>query len=192
MKLVRCEMSNGARVYLTDQAFENTLHQQLKQICAEFSPEHPQRIQPERTNGRPRWEFDFEQDQRHNIITAINQSELCKTVSQELGRSLHVGHINLWIDFAGFGDLAPHMEQAPLPLSQIFLTDIQDDTAGTTIYQPNGDMLFTLCYRDNYGWFFDRGDMIMHGRHQDVPKDLPRFSILIWWGPPVTDISLIT
>ena len=182
-------MINGGRVYLVDQALPPDIHQKLKQICAEFSPDNPDWIQPEWTNGRPRWEFQFSEDQRHAVFSSVSRSELCKRISQEMGYELIVGHINLWVDFAGFGDLAPHMEVAPSTISQIFLTDIQSDTAGTTIYQPNGDMLFTLCYRDNYGWVFDRGDMIMHGRHQDVPKDLPRFSILIWWGPLVTTTS---
>ena len=188
MKSARCEMINGGRVYLIDQVFDDKLHRQLKQICAEFAPDNPKWIQPEWTNGRPRWEFSFDENQITELIADIGQSEFCKVMSRELGRSLYAGHINLWVDFTGFGELPPHMEKAPPPLSQIFLTDIQSDTAGTTIYQPNGDMLFTLCYRDNYGWFFDRGDMVMHGRHQDIPKNLARFSILIWWGPPVTTV----
>ena len=181
MNLVSCDMGDGAFIYLIDQAFEQPVHRQLKKLCADFSPDHPQWIQPTWTNGRPRWEFHFEETQRNNIITAVSQSRLAEALREKCGKNLSVSGMNLWVDFAGFGLIGPHIEQESTALSQIFLSDVQNDTAGTTIYQLNGDLLFTLCYRDNYGWFFNRGDMVKHGR-EDVPENLARFSILLWWG----------
>jgi len=87
---------------------------------------------------------------------------------------------SLWADYPGFGSLLPHVEQHGQGQGQIYLTRKEHATNGTSIMNDNKQLLTTLPYRNNFGWYMDDCKKIMHSRDYDVPKDIIRYSLIYW------------
>lgn len=87
---------------------------------------------------------------------------------------------SLWADYPGFGSLLSHMEKDGRGQGQIYLARKEYPTNGTTIMNDDKKILFTLPYRNNFGWFMEECTKIMHSREFDVPDDIVRYSLIYW------------
>ena len=174
----------GNQVLLIDQVFGTDRLNQLHSMCAEFTPgcEHwPQPDWCAPPHNRPRYLFDEKGDEWAELVQFFSSDKFKQPIEQHLSISLEYSMATLWADLTGFGPLGPHKEQGGSYMMQVYLTDTPHDYSGTTIYNENGEVLVQMPYRDNYAWFF-HGMRVMHGRHHDVPKDITRFTLQIWYN----------
>jgi hypothetical protein len=87
---------------------------------------------------------------------------------------------SLWADYVNFGPLLPHKEDNGEVQGQIFLTDTTHKVNGTSMLNDNEELLFTLPFRDNYGWVMEDCQQTMHSREFDVIPDTIRYSLIFW------------
>jgi hypothetical protein len=174
----------GNQVLLIDQVFDAEHLNRLHAMCAEFTPgcEHwPQPDWCAPPQNRPRYLFDNKGDEWAELVQFFGNDKFKQPIEQHLNIKLEHSVSTMWADFTGFGALGPHKEAGGSYMMQVYLTNTPHDYSGTTIYNENGEVLVQLPYRDNYAWFF-HGMRVMHGRHHDVPKDITRFTLQIWFN----------
>jgi hypothetical protein len=95
---------------------------------------------------------------------------------------LEFSYMKLYADLSGLGPLTEHVELAGEYVAQIYFTRTPYPYHGTSVHNQKKELLFTLPYRNNFGWFFDKGTTVMHSRLQDVLPGLNRFSLMLWYG----------
>ena len=174
----------GSQVLLIDQVFGADQLNQLHAMCAKFTPgcEHwPQPDWCAPPHNRPRYLFDEKGDEWAELVKFFHSSEFKQPIEQHLNIRLEHSVSSIWADLTGFGALGPHKEAGGSYMMQVYLTNTPHDYSGTTIYNEAGEILVQLPYRDNFAWFF-HGMQVMHGRHHDVPKDITRFTLQIWFN----------
>ena len=175
-------LSTGAKVFLLEKVLPEIVHEKTKTLFDTFSQDNQHWVMPEWTQGRPRYVYQGQDERYNELKNFANSSELLTQLEQLLGITVQNTGIDLWIDFAGFGTLAPHYEnEGSVYLAQIYISDKEYPFIGTTIYNDNKEILFQLPFRDNYAWFFDKGYTVMHGREHDIPDDLARCSVMLWF-----------
>lgn len=176
-------MPSGARVFLIDKFFETELLNKVHQLFDNFNTQQDQWANPLWTSNRFVYQGNDEKFlELKNYIqskTFISQLELL------LGNDTKICNIglDLWIDLPGLGPLSPHFEnEGSIYISQIYISDRDYPSNGTTIYTDDKQLLFQLPFRDNFGWFFDKGYTVMHGRINDVEPN-NRCSVMLWYHP---------
>lgn len=116
-----------------------------------------------------------------DLLAALASPTICNPIESVLGYKIQFQTANLWADYPGFGTLLPHVENDGQGQAQIFLTRQEHPTNGTSIMNLDKQLLFTLPYRNNFGWYFDECTQIMHSREQDVPSGMVRYSLIFWY-----------
>jgi hypothetical protein len=175
-------IATGAKVFLIEEFLPQDVHEKIKKLFSEFTTDNVDWKIPEWTQGRPRYVYCGQSNDFLSLKNYVVSKDLTNQLSEILGISVQNTGIDLWIDFAGFGTLAPHYEnEGSIYLSQIYISDKEYPFIGTTIYNDNKEILFQLPFRDNYGWLFDKGYTVMHGREHDIPDSLARCSIMLWF-----------
>ena len=175
------QISTGAKVYLIDEFLTTDILAKVKTLFGEFGTNDSWKI-PDWTQGRPRYVYTGQSKEYTEFCEYIKSTEVLGRLGQILNTDVQNTGIDFWIDFAGFGTLAPHYEnEGSIYLTQIYVSDKEYPFIGTTIYNENQQILFQLPFRDNYGWLFDKGYTVMHGRAHDIPDNLARCSIMLWF-----------
>jgi hypothetical protein len=175
-------IATGSKVFLIEEFLPEDIHEKIKKLFNEFTTDSVDWKIPEWAQGRPRYVYQGQSEKYNALKNFVISSSLLTQLEHLLGIKVQNTGIDLWIDFAGFGTLAPHYEnEGSVYLAQIYISDKEYPFIGTTIYNDNKEILFQLPFRDNYGWFFDKGYTVMHGREHDIPDDLARCSIMLWF-----------
>jgi len=175
------QISTGAKVYLIDEFLPADMLAKVKKLFAEYGTNSNWQM-PEWTQGRPRYVYTGQNQEYVDFCNYVKSTKVLARLGQILNTDVKNTGIDLWIDFAGFGTLAPHYEnEGSIYLAQIYISDKEYPFIGTTIYNDSKQILFQLPFRDNYGWLFDKGHTVMHGRAHDIPNDLARCSIMLWF-----------
>lgn len=116
-----------------------------------------------------------------SVIDYLSSNKFMQPIEKTISKSMSlVDDILLWADYPGFGKLKPHVEKNGQGQGQLFITTKEHDTNGTTIMNNNKEILFTLPYRNNFGWYMEDCKQIMHSRHFDTPRDYIRYSLIFW------------
>jgi hypothetical protein len=185
MLVTNVDLVNGSQILLLEDFFPVDILRGLMAVC---------RTYPEPDS----WTVPFGSDDTTlrrsytgtaESITAAQKwlasDECVGTIAQYIQAPIQYSDMHLWCDVYGVTGIKPHKEQGGEYLAQFFITDKEHSYTGTTIYNDDRRILFQMPYRNNYGWFFRHGTTVMHGRAHPVPKDLLRFSLLVWYQTPV-------
>jgi len=173
MLISTVNLSNGSRVFLIDQWLTADALKELRSICHTYSQNNDNWKSADWSDLRWYYHGSLE-----NIIKEISTA---KSINDAVGKSLIFANASLWIDLPGPGGMTPHVEGDGSYLAQIYISDKEWPDCGTTIYNDQKQILFQLPFRDNFGWLFEYGTTVMHGREHDVPDGLNRFSLMIWY-----------
>jgi hypothetical protein len=177
MQITQVTLPTSGQVLILEEFFAADILAELHTIVATF---------PDPTTWVPAPGFDEAFPRRHYeggrdkiVVEWLNQPEQREPLEQATGHRLLCLGCNIWCDQTGVGPLLAHKERGGDSLAQLYITKQQDPFTGTTIYNDSGDLLFQLPFRDNFGWLFNTGADVMHGRVQDVPLGILRYSILV-------------
>jgi hypothetical protein len=184
MLVNRVHLPTGANVLILEQVFPPAILADLHQLCERWlHVDREQWITPEGFENRPRWIYRGNRPEYTATEKFLSSPEFAARLQGEVQRDdLEYSHMQLWVEQHGMGPLSAHKEQAGAFLAQIYLTKTEHSYTGTTIHNDKQQILFQLPYRDNFGWFFDTGQTVMHGREHDVPEGIDRFAIMVWFG----------
>lgn len=178
MKINIVTLSTGYRVLLLEDFFEPELLNDLLELCEQ----HTQDTDWEDAEWTPlRKIYRGNSPAYQRLLQALDSEQIRWPIEQELGYQIRFQAANLWADYPGFGPLLPHVEGGGLGQAQIFLTKQEHPTNGTSVMNLDKQLLFTLPYRNNFGWYFDDCTKIMHSREFDVPPGIVRYSLLFWY-----------
>lgn len=181
MLVNKLELETGEKVFLLDGVLDSTWLGRVHTLCNKAQLGNPPWPLAEHFGGRPRYLHDESGSEWAELLAYFSSKEFISPFEQLVAHPLTFSVASIWADQRGFGSLGPHKEQGGAYMMQIYITDKAHDWSGTTIYNEQGQVLVQMPYRDNFGWFF-HGMKIMHGRHHDVPEDLTRFTLQIWFS----------
>lgn len=179
MKINSVTLSTGNKVLLMEDFLDSTLMGRVLGLCDECD-----------TNAdweyaewsRLRKIYKGKSNVYGDLMSALASPDTRAPIEKELGHAIRFTDASLWADYPGFGPLLPHVEQHGEGQAQLYLTRKEFPTNGTSIMNLDKQLLFTLPYRNNYGWFFDECTQVMHSREFDVPSDIIRFSLIFWYS----------
>ena len=114
------------------------------------------------------------------VTDYLSSNQFIEPIEQVISKSMTFVEMALWADYPGFGTLLPHAEKSGQGQGQIFITKKEHSTNGTTIMNNNKKILFTMPYRNNFGWYMDDCTQIMHSRQFDTPPGYVRYSLIFW------------
>ena len=180
MKVNTLILSTGYKVLLLENFFEPALLEKIHLLCDKSESDDPGWQCEEWTKLRKIYKGT--DDTYIELIKTLSDPEFVKPIKEELGFNIKFVDAGLWADYPGFGPLLPHFEQHGHGQAQIFLTRKEYPVNGTSIMNDDKQLLFTLPYRDNFGWYFDECTKIMHSREYDVPADIVRYSLIFWYN----------
>ena len=178
------QYANKLQVLLVDKFFSDDLLEQMLVMC-ETSETHPDDWQyAEWTNKR---KIHKGNTATYKILeeTLSNAEFLSQLAAwpQTFGRpplTMQFIDCKLWADYPGFGTLDAHTDNTPHIQGQIFLTRETHKTHGTSIMNSDQQLLFTLPYRNNYGWVMQDCRETMHSREFDTAPGTVRYSLIFW------------
>jgi hypothetical protein len=116
------------------------------------------------------------------LLKVLSSPTTLTPIEQALGKKIKFDSVKLWADYPGFGPLQAHQEGSGQGQAQIYITRKEHATNGTSILNNDKQLLFTLPYRNNYGWYFDDCTKVMHSREFDVPVNTVRYSLIFWYS----------
>ena len=172
------------QVLLVDNFFPDDLLEELLIMC-ETSETHPDDWEyAEWTNKRKihKGNTDTYRKLEQTLSDSTFLSELTQW-PQSFGRPplrMQFIECKVWADYPGFGTLNAHTDNTPHIQGQIFLTRNTHKTNGTSMMSPSKELLFTLPYRNNYGWVMQDCRETMHSREFDTVPNTVRYSVIFW------------
>jgi len=178
-------VETGKKLWLLDNVLPEPWLDHVHGMCDQFVPGCESWPQPDwcRDYGdRPRYIFHNQGPDWQKLKEYLDTREFLQNLETLTGCSLEVSAATMWADYQGFGSLGPHKEQGGNYMMQIYIAKQEHDWSGTTIYNERKQVLIQLPYRNNFAWFF-HGQEIMHGRHHDVPENICRFTLQVWFSP---------
>lgn len=179
MKINSLTLTTGNKVLLMEDFLEPALMEQVLALC-DTCDTNADWEDAEWTKLRKIYKGDA--NVYRDLITALASADIRAPIEQALGKTVRFTDASLWADYPGFGPLLPHVEQHGEGQAQVYFTRKEFPTNGTSIMNLDKQLLFTLPYRNNYGWFFDECTQVMHSREFDVPRDIIRFSLIFWYS----------
>jgi hypothetical protein len=184
MIVTRVALPNKANVLLLEDVLPVTLLADLhNDILDRFEPGHEDWVIPESDQSSTRYQYKGTHTTYNQVEEYMSSSAMLARLQGEVqSPDLAYSYMRLLVDLPGYGPLKEHVELAGEHVAQIYFTRTPDPYHGTSIHNQQRDLLFTLPYRDNFGWFFDVGTTVMHSRLQDVLPGLNRFSLMLWYG----------
>jgi hypothetical protein len=178
--IINCvTLSTGYRVLILEDFFDDGLLEDILQLCERHANDSDWH-NAEWTSLRKIYKGQHPTYQR--LLGALASDDIVKPLEQQLGYGIKFQDASLWADYPGFGPLLPHVEKGGTGQAQLFLTRKEYPTNGTSIMNLDKQLLFTLPYRNNFGWYFDNCTKIMHSREFDVPSDIVRYSLIFWYS----------
>lgn len=178
MKLNIVNLSNGYKTLLLEDIFPTDLLDQIHSLCAESQNDNSDWQYVEWS--RLRKTYKGTNTTFNNIKTFLSSKQFIEPIEHIVGQKMILTDFSLWADYPGFGSLLAHRENDGQGQGQIFIASKEYSTNGTSFMNDKKQLLFTLPYRDNYGWYMDNCTKIMHSREFDVPKDIVRYCIVFW------------
>jgi hypothetical protein len=183
MQLSRLNIAPNANVLLIEDFFDQALLEDIQQYFDTWQDNPKEWMAPTELHRGVRWRCMGGNLMYQRIRDYFASDEIVKQLNCYLpGKKIYLSNFNIWLDRKGMGPLRPHVEQADGWLAQIFVTRVEHPYTGTTIYSADNKILIQLPYRNNFGWFFDRGSTVNHGREHDVPEGIDRFIVMAWYG----------
>jgi hypothetical protein len=183
MQISRFTIKPGASVLIVEDFFTQDLLEEIHQYFDTWQDRPDEWIAPTELHQGVRWQCIGKNPLYTRIRDYFGSEEIIKQFNLYVpGKKLHLSNFAIWMDQRGFGPMEPHVENDNGWLAQIFVTRVEHPYTGTTIYSDPTKILVQLPYRNNFGWFFDRGGTVLHGRAHDVPEGIDRFIIMAWYG----------
>jgi len=101
-----------------------------------------------------------------NLIKELQNKKTCEKISNLIGKDLSNAYVRLEVicDRKGFW-LKPHCDIKEKILSCLLFVNKHNESEelGTDFYDNNLNLIKTMPYRDNYGYFFSSGPNTWHG-----------------------------
>jgi len=178
MNINKIDLANNSKVYLIDNFLDETHLQIAHDLCDTYYSNREDWEQPDWTKHRYVYKGGGEKFKK--IWQYFGLEGIADVFDSIVDKDKNFIDLQLWCDLPNIPILDPHIE-AGAYLGQLYITksiDSQYPIHGTSIYNDNKQLLFTMPYRNNFCWFFDKCTSVMHGRNCEVPKGLERFSFL--------------
>ena len=94
------------------------------------------------------------------ITVFFMNSRITQALEKKFHTDLKFESVDLWIDGRGY-KLAPHVDDKRIKLHlQVYLSD---NNKGTSLYDSNGNVLFTFPFQNNYGYALLNNQSSHHG-----------------------------
>ena len=111
-----------------------------------------------------------------NLIKELQNKQTCEKISNLIGKDLSNSYVRLEVicDRKGFW-LKPHCDIKEKLMSCLLFVNKHNESEdlGTDFYDSNLNLVKTLPYKDNYGYFFSSGPNTWHGMEKkDIVKEL--------------------
>ena len=101
-----------------------------------------------------------------NLIKELQNKQTCEKISNLIGKDLSNSYVRLEVicDRKGFW-LKPHCDIKEKLMSCLLFVNKHNESEdlGTDFYDRNLNLVKTLPYKDNYGYFFSSGPNTWHG-----------------------------
>ncbi len=101
-----------------------------------------------------------------NLIKELQNKKTCEKISDLIGKDLSNSYVRLEVicDRKGFW-LKPHCDIKEKLMSCLLFVNKYNESEdlGTDFYDSNLNLIKTLPYKDNYGYFFSSGPNTWHG-----------------------------
>ena len=101
-----------------------------------------------------------------NLIKELQNIQTCEKISNLIGKDLSNAYVRIEVicDRKGFW-LKPHCDIKEKILSCLLFVNKHNESEelGTDFYDNNLNLIKTMPYRDNYGYFFSSGPNTWHG-----------------------------
>ena len=101
-----------------------------------------------------------------NLIKELQNKQTCEKISNLIGKDLSNSYVRLEVicDRKGFW-LKPHCDIKEKLMSCLLFVNKHNESEdlGTDFYDSNLNLIKTLPYKDNYGYFFSSGPNTWHG-----------------------------
>jgi hypothetical protein len=185
MDATEVKLANGAKIFIIENALDPEVLAHAHFLTETFSTQNPLWRKTDSSLEFLRWEYNTADPSFDPIWRGLNSAPALEFWQQKLapgGPRLFCSNATFFVDMPGSSPLPPHVEASDSWVSQVYITDRSDNINGTTMYNEQKQVLFQLPYRNNTGWLFDNGSMVMHGREHRVPPDLERFSLMAWYA----------
>ena len=110
-----------------------------------------------------------------NLIKELQNKQTCEKISNLIGKELSNSYVRLEVicDRKGFW-LKPHCDIKEKLMSCLLFVNKHNESEdlGTDFYDSNLNLVKTLPYKDNYGYFFSSGPNTWHGMEKkDIVKE---------------------
>ena len=110
-----------------------------------------------------------------NLIKELQSKQTCEKISNLIGKDLSNSYVRLEVicDRKGFW-LKPHCDIKEKLMSCLLFVNKHNESEdlGTDFYDSNLNLVKTLPYKDNYGYFFSSGPNTWHGMEKkDIVKE---------------------
>ncbi len=94
-------------------------------------------------------------------------SSITQALEKKFRTDLTFNSVDVWIDGKGY-KLPPHVDDSRIKLHlQVYLSD---NNEGTSLYNPQGELLYTFPFKKNYGYALYNGAYSYHGV-EEVEED---------------------
>ena len=110
-----------------------------------------------------------------SLIKELQNKQTCEKISNLIGKDLSNSYVRLEVicDRKGFW-LKPHCDIKEKLMSCLLFVNKHNESEdlGTDFYDSNLNLVKTLPYKDNYGYFFSSGPNTWHGMEKkDIVKE---------------------
>jgi hypothetical protein len=177
MKINTLTLANASNVLLLENTFPEELNERLNQLCDQVDTD-PAWKNPEWTKLRKI--YNGTDTAYTDMREYLSSKEFTAPIEEIIKQKMFFVDAAIWADYPDFGPLLPHFEQHGSGQGQIYLSRKQYDTNGTAIMNDDKELLFTLPFKGNYGWYFDECTKVMHSRPYDVIHNTVRCSLIFW------------
>lgn len=117
------------------------------------------------------------------ITQFASSSDITIELSKLINSTVEFDSVSLWADIEGY-EITPHTDPDYFQHAvQIYVTRDQcywnSPMMGTTIYSAQQQALLQLPYRNNFGYFFETPNRVVHGLGTTVPAGMQRNSVYL-------------
>ena len=179
MKITVCTLVSNYKILLLEDVFPQGLLEDFTKLC--HSSEDLDNDWSIADYNDKRKIYTGNSDTYQLAIDYLSSNQFMQPIENTIVKSMSlVDSFSLWADYPGFGKLKPHVEKTGQGQGQLFITTKEHPTNGTTIMNNNKEILFTMPYRNNFGWYMEDCTQIMHSRQFDTPPNYVRYSLIFW------------
>lgn len=115
-----------------------------------------------------------------SILEYFNTEAFLKRFSTFISYSVTRIDFNLWWDYEGY-ILPMHLDNDKVELSmQIYVGTLEHSTLGTSFGDLDQNLILTLPYRFNSGYFLPNPTKVQHGLISPVPANFDRLSLYFY------------